>query len=216
LEPGFECDSVSPSAFAIHNDVESFPGLDQINVILTGKLVKWFNIKTPFYCFKILGYYKGVQATMIFGSIENIRNYEKISPNFNKAIDYLLSLDLSRLQEGNFEVDGRSVYGFFKRFPLREPDSVLYESHKKYIDIQLLVRGDEKIFSARTQELKEKVPYDEQQDIVFHENAKNFVELDLRPGFFAVFFPDDAHKPCCLCGNSKESFKIVLKVAADK
>jgi YhcH/YjgK/YiaL family protein len=34
----------------------------------------------------------------------------------------------------------------------------------------------------------------------------------LMPGIFAVFYPDDAHMPCCFVDKPEQVRKIVIKV----
>ena len=151
---------------------------------------------------------------MIFDHIDNARQYEELSDNFRKAFCYLESLDLSKVSEGNFEIDGREVYAFANPVQLREPAQVLYEAHRKYADIQLVIRNSEAIYVTRTSELAETTAFDAQKDIGFYADGKHSVKLTLFPGDFAVFFPEDAHKPCCMA-EDPESFKLVVQVRVE-
>ena len=148
---------------------------------------------------------------MIMDHIDNIRKYEGLSESFRKAFRYLETLDLSAVSEGDIEIDGREIYAFANSVKLKDPGQVLYEAHRKYADIQLVIRNSEVIYAARTPELIGVTAFDEQKDIGFYADGEHSVKLTLFPGDFAVFFPQDAHKPCCIA-EAPESFKLVVKV----
>lgn len=149
---------------------------------------------------------------MIIDSISNIGRYENLSDNFRKAVQYLKSIRLVEVAEGNFEIDGRTVYGFTNVVTLKDEKEVMYEAHEKYADIQLIIRKSETIYVSETKKLKEKVSYNDQGDIAFYDDGESSVKLNLFEGDFVILFPQDAHKPCCYCNDNKESFKMVIKV----
>ena len=148
---------------------------------------------------------------MIFDNIRSIRRYEGLGSNFQKAVRFLETLDLSKVAQGDFAIDGREVYAFANWITLKKPEEVPYEAHGKYADIQLVLQNSEVIYAARTWELAMAGEFDEQKDIGFYSDGEHSTRLTLFPGDFAVFFPEDAHKPCCL-GDHAESFKLVVKV----
>ena len=148
---------------------------------------------------------------MIFDNIRSIRQYEGLGSNFQKAVQFLEALDLSRISQGDFEIDGRKVYAFANWLTLKKPEEVFYEAHRKYADIQLVLQNSEVIYTAQTPDLTMTGEFDEQKDIGFYSDGKHSTRLTLFPGDFAVFFPEDAHKPCCLA-EDPSSFKLVVKV----
>ena len=87
-----------------------------------------------------------------------------------------------------------------------------FEAHKRYIDIQYLAAGTEVIEHARTGELRPADPFDTTKDLGFFQEPAAATRLHLEPGMFAIFFPEDAHKPCCAAGAPASVRKVVLKV----
>jgi biofilm protein TabA len=70
------------------------------------------------------------------------------------------------------------------------------ESHKKYIDIHTTITKSEKIEWYPTAALKIISPYDAAEDAVYYERPQpTCVSLNMRPGIFAMLWPDDSHMP---------------------
>ena len=78
------------------------------------------------------------------------------------------------------------------------------ESHRRYIDIQLTLDGDEEIGWRPLSLCRAPVaPFDEQRDIRFYDDAPDSW-VAVPPGRFAIFFPDDAHAPLARNGAAQE------------
>ena len=91
------------------------------------------------------------------------------------------------------------------------------EAHEKYIDIQYVAEGEEKFFFADKKIFKITEPYNAEKDVEFYDSA-DFEKSEsaeasvLKAGEFAVFFPDDAHKPSLHTGKQHAVKKILLKI----
>ena len=150
---------------------------------------------------------------MIFDRIENIKLYGALSPGMEKAVTYLKQAAERPIDLGEFEIDGKKVYGFCRYFDLNHENNLRYESHRRYIDIQYMAEGCEEILCAPASTTGITIPYDAEKDIAFHNDAERCIRLKLHTGDFAVFYPWDAHKPCCRADGQTKSKKIVLKIA---
>ena len=151
---------------------------------------------------------------MIFDRIDNAGRYRGLSENFQKAFDFLSGLDLSGLPDGKLNIDGEEVTGSVSSPPLRNPEDALFEAHRRYADIQLILEGSEKMLVTDVSPLIPDAPFQEESDIGFYRDGARAVTLSFAPGDFAVFFPEDAHKPCC---RDRDPFsrKLVIKVRVD-
>jgi YhcH/YjgK/YiaL family protein len=88
---------------------------------------------------------------------------------------------------------------------------MLFEAHKDYIDIQAIIDGEETIGYALTETLEVVEPY--KPDVVKCSDPDIFTEVKLAKGMFAIFYPDDAHKPCYDYRDGKSNVhKLVVKV----
>ena len=89
-----------------------------------------------------------------------------------------------------------------------------YEAHRKNIDIQYLLKGEERIACLPIDKLKETTPYSEEKDAAFY--SADILPLPsyllLQPGFFAIFFPQDGHMPQLCVDKPKKVKKVVIKV----
>jgi len=88
------------------------------------------------------------------------------------------------------------------------------EVHRRYIDIQYLAWGEEKIgIAIDTGNNKVSESLLEQRDIIFYHHCENESFIKMTPGSYAIFFPQDVHRPGCILQTASEIRKIVVKVA---
>ena len=84
------------------------------------------------------------------------------------------------------------------------------EAHRRYIDIQYTIEGNEEIgWMPLATAGSPANPYDDTRDIVFFDRRPT-TWLAVPEGTFAVFFPHDAHAPLGGRGALK---KAIMKVA---
>ncbi len=90
------------------------------------------------------------------------------------------------------------------------------ESHRQFIDIQYLISGEERMGVSRAESRCHHVTEDltPQQDILFWQVEDEETQIRLTPGMFAIFFPQDIHRPCCHPreGEQKHLRKAVMKI----
>jgi YhcH/YjgK/YiaL family protein len=88
-----------------------------------------------------------------------------------------------------------------------------FEAHRRYVDIQYVVSGAERIGHAHTAGLRVVQPYDPETDCALYDPpAGTGTDLVLCAGAFAIFWPHDAHRPGCALGAPAPVRKVVLKV----
>ena len=97
-----------------------------------------------------------------------------------------------------------------QRYKTKDASEGKFEAHRKYIDIQAVLKGKEIIGYANIDSLKENVPYKE--DIVFFETPDDYNEVKLQDGMFTVLFPEDAHMPLLDYNGKNDVVKIVVKI----
>ena len=91
-------------------------------------------------------------------------------------------------------------------------ETLQFETHEQYFDVQYLVCGTEKLGCRSRDGLTETAPYDPANDITFYQEPALGGEVLLNSGEFVIFAPEDAHKPRCAAGEPMDVIKIVVKV----
>ena len=86
----------------------------------------------------------------------------------------------------------------------------VYEAHKKYIDLQYILSGEEDTGYAPVSECNIKVPYNENDDYLMVEGEGS--EVRVTKGCFYIAFPCDGHRPMCsaIPGDIR---KVIIKIA---
>ena len=149
---------------------------------------------------------------MIIDKKENLDLYSCISERISKAVKFLQETEFSNFQPGKIEIDGENIFALLNEYQTKNPDDCLLESHRKYIDIQYILSGSEFIGYAPMNNQTVIKEYSEEKDVAFFEGKTSLMKLDEK--MFAVFFPDDLHKPCIKTNTIPETVqKIVVKIA---
>lgn len=148
---------------------------------------------------------------MIYDRLENIETYTPISSRLAKGLRLLQTTDFSTLEDGKYEVDGSDLYYSLQSYESKETNDTP-EAHKKYIDIQYLLEGEELVGVGALSEMTEEVSANPDGDVWFYHGP--LAEIRLGGGAFAVFFPQDAHAPCIAVEKPAPVRKVVVKVLA--
>ena len=148
---------------------------------------------------------------MIIDALENLTAYRGRSAALDRAIDFLQDADPSTLEEGRIDISGKEVYALVQSYDTRRADETPFESHRDYVDVQVVVAGNETMYWAPTDSLPVTDAYDPAKDAALYGDARS-VSLDMQPGWFCIFFPWDGHKPGCRAGEQATKVrKIVVK-----
>jgi biofilm protein TabA len=143
---------------------------------------------------------------------ELLRQYQLNKVFWDEAVAFLKGHDLDSLPKGKYNIDGDNVVASVTRDSTKNYDKTNWESHRKYIDIQCIISGEEKMGIWPVAAATVTQEYDEKRDIA-HYTAKGKFYIGV-PGDFFIFFPSDAHRPNITPGGNKVEKKIVIKVRA--
>ena len=146
---------------------------------------------------------------MILDTLNNWKKYNFESPSFQRAFEYLQTLDLN-LPDGKYVIDGENVFCMLQNYETAPLEGHEFEAHRDYADIQYVISGLESIFWAPTPQLTITKPY--KPDIEFYSLIPAPTELVLAPGQFCVLYPQDAHAPCIMHKTPAKVRKAVVKV----
>lgn len=147
---------------------------------------------------------------MILDKLENADHYSGISENLKKGFNFLKITDLSNLEAGRYEIDGKNVFALVSEYDSKAHQECRLEAHQAYTDIQYIVAGREAIGYAPLNGQTITAEYLPENDIVFFSGETT--PLIVEAGMFAVFFPQDIHRPCMQIDGPEKVKKIVVKV----
>lgn len=134
---------------------------------------------------------------------------------WDKAFNYLKTTDLAALEIKKHVIDEDRLFATVTGYYTKSRDVARFEAHRKYIDIQYVISGEEMIGVAPITSKGEILqPYDESKDLEFM-NVNEGVEYNATPQKFFLFFPSDIHRPSLSVSDSSQVKKIVVKVKID-
>ncbi len=150
---------------------------------------------------------------MIFDQLKNAHLYFSLGQRIQKAFEYLLNTDLENLEPGKYEIEGENIYAVVQNYDTKPITAGKWEAHKKYIDIQYIIMGKEKMGYSNSIKMIVTEEYNPEKDIMFLKGNGNF--LIAEEGYFALFFPSDVHMPGIAVHLSIPVKKIVMKVKVE-
>ena len=148
---------------------------------------------------------------MIIDSLAHSADYAGIHPLFPAAFDYLRSFDPAT-PDGKYEIDGKRLYAMVQRYETAPETSKTWEAHRIYADIQYIVSGREKIFYSPVDQLQSSTPYNGEKDVEKYTGPADAAADVLPAGHFAVYLPQDGHKPGCMVDQPEPVVKVVIKI----
>jgi biofilm protein TabA len=148
--------------------------------------------------------------------VEFAKQYSKNKAYWDEAFAYLRDTQLDSVAPGKYYLDDENVYVLVTEGKTKAFEDAQWEAHKKYIDIQYVIQGKEKMGIAPFSKASVKIPFNETTDIGFYDvpdaDGKFYVA---EPGTFLIFFPQDAHRPAIQVEGFKVVKKVVIKIKAD-
>ena len=149
---------------------------------------------------------------MILDTLKNFKLYRAVNPLFMVAFDHLEGTELDRLTPGRHDIQGDDTYALLQEYTTRRRDQSRWEAHRDYIDLHLLVRGEEQMGFANIDNLRSLGDYDPAKDAEHFEGDGIFFAVPA--GYFVIFGTEDAHMPCLEAGRPGAVRKVVLKIRA--
>jgi biofilm protein TabA len=143
-------------------------------------------------------------------TIEFAKQYKLNKAVWDKAFAYLKNTDLDKLPVGKYPIDGDNVYATVTDNPTKVFEQTAWESHRKYIDLQYVIQGAEKMGMAPVTTATVTDSYNEAKDVAHYKVEGT--QYEALPGTFFLFFPTDAHRPNIKVDGIEHDKKIVLKI----
>lgn len=151
---------------------------------------------------------------MIYDRFDNLNLYCAPGSLLHRALVYARDV-APGVPDGRIEIEGARLYASVASYATGSREERRFEAHKKYIDVQVLLEGEECIEVSLERDLATLESYDAQREVMFLKAPEHVASLPMRPGWFAILYPHDIHRPGCHLGGKRNVRKIVMKVAVE-
>ena len=151
---------------------------------------------------------------MIYAKNADALAYRGIHPNLDLALEHITPEFLAALRDNQrVELNGDLVYCTRFTYETIPQEESFFEAHRRYLDIHIMVEGEERVDVNRPEDLK---LTDAQEGNDFYAyQGESWHSTVLKPGEFLVVFPGDAHRIKVQVDGPKTVSKAVFKVCID-
>ena len=147
---------------------------------------------------------------MILDSLKNKELYYSLGEGFKLGLEFIEKCKKEGIEVGKYELDGKNVFANVQEYNSKEEAKM--ESHDNYIDIQYILKGEEMMYWEQRSKCTEMIAYNPEKDVTFYNDTEKAVALEVNEDEFAVFFPEDVHKPGMKIVESAPVKKILIKI----
>ena len=152
---------------------------------------------------------------MIITNVNNEIQNKSLAKDIRFCIEFAKKNEnkILSLVNGSYDVGYNNIKMNLGKYFTKSENEKVWESHKKYLDVQIMINGTEKVAINDIRDMEVK-SFDEEKDLTILEGDKAF-DIIMKTGDVLVFFPNDVHKPELNVSENDDSGnirKIVTKV----
>ncbi len=155
---------------------------------------------------------------MIYGHISAKETEQAYAEPIREAIRYCRETDVSGMGESRIGLRGEELIVQICDRITGKKEEKLPEVHSRYAELQFMAEGSEYMgfYPDRGDNRILEDCLEEKDTLYYQENSlSEEVMLLMTPGTYAVFFPEDVHRPFCQVEAPARVKKIVIKIAVD-
>lgn len=154
---------------------------------------------------------------MIYDRLNNYKQYGVLGNKFELAFNWLKNTNLKEIEPKRYDIsDG--IFANVQTLKTKPMNEKKWEVHRKYVDIQYVITGKEKMGYGILEDFKKVVsPYDVEKDVEFLDilDSKKYNFVDVQMGDFVIFYPNDVHAPMLSVDEDREVKKVIVKILID-
>ncbi|MDO4296956.1 MAG: YhcH/YjgK/YiaL family protein [Lachnospiraceae bacterium] len=147
---------------------------------------------------------------MIFGNIQNMREYSFLETGLLECFAYARTHNLAELEPGSYEIDGKRLFVNIVEYTTTTPENRIWEAHRKYLDLHLMLNGTEQIDLNFISNMEQK-DYVANDDFLPLEGEKNSSVI-LKSGDFLICYPNDGHRTAVAVETPEKVKKAIFKL----
>lgn len=144
---------------------------------------------------------------MIFGNKNFISSYNFLPEKILKCFKFAEINNLSTYEKGSYEIDGKEIFVNIVEYETTERSNRFWEAHKHYIDLHLMLLGNE-IIDINFIKNMEQNEYVENEDFLPLNGQRNSYTM-LSNDDFLICYPEDAHMTA-ICNETPEKVKKAI------
>ena len=150
---------------------------------------------------------------MIVDRLDNAAQYYGLGEDIADGLRFLKESNLAALDTGRHEIDGERLFAIVAEYETQPVEERFWEAHRKYIDIQCLVTGAERMGWAPLDAMTPAGDYDEANDLLKFDGEGDM--MTVRTGMIVIFHPRDVHMPNLVLDAPRPVRKVVVKVRVE-
>lgn len=155
---------------------------------------------------------KAGEYEMILDKAENLELYAGLHRHMPAVIRFIRDFLAAPGADGRYEICGEEAYANVFGKDNGPDGEKRFETHDRYIDLQLVLEGGQTIYWADRDGLQVSEAYCAERDITFYAPAEGLA-CGLRAGQFLYLLPTDGHRPDCGLEGERFCRKMVVKLA---
>lgn len=152
-----------------------------------------------------------LEADTSVNAIEFFIQYHNNKNIWDKVFAFVKEQDLAALAVGKYIIDEDNAFAMISEYSTKDIDDCIWESHKKYIDLQYIIKGKESMGVTSIDKSTVIDPYSDTNDVIFYTAEDGDYHI-ASPNIFFLFFPQDAHRPCIKIDGFDTVKKLVVKI----
>lgn len=150
---------------------------------------------------------------MICDLLINADTYAALNPGIDRVLKAAKEISAENFPKEPVVLDGTDIFINVPNYETHGTDTAVFEAHRQYIDVFVMVEGTETVYVKRTDALKHITrSYDPAIDALLADFEDDAIPIRLEPGTFLILFPQDAHAPACHAEHSSNVKKLIGKV----
>lgn len=137
-----------------------------------------------------------------------------LHPVLQQALTLAVAANPQEKTPGRYALQGDNIFMNVMQFATQSPEQKKAELHQQYIDIQVLLSGEERILFGMTDSARQREEMHVEDDYQLCSQIADEQAIVLKPGRFVIFMPREPHKPGCVVQAPMDIKKVVIKVRA--
>ncbi|MBU5360093.1 YhcH/YjgK/YiaL family protein [Enterococcus raffinosus] len=146
---------------------------------------------------------------MIIDAVANLHHYTKLFPNIPEALEAMNRIEQQEFGKKYFFEGG---YFFFQEGATKPIEETQFEAHRNFVDLQIVLEGEEYIAWNKIDDLTEAIPYNAEKDVQKF-TGKDAHKMKMSEGMAYICFPWDGHKAVFHVDQPLHFKKAVIKLA---